>query len=195
MLEKFCQVLFDNRVRNILILSAKGDSLSLCTRNTSLVRYVSMKEEKRIQAMPIESEEFSLYGEVLIPHSSIDLDFDGHTPNIRMFSAPFRDFVFDEMSRHINSSQTFIPLNGKDFIIAVSPPSDNDDAFAVPDLQGLKAFVVHGARGISLHKGCWHTTPFPFCHKAHIASIQCKKTFEEDLDIKKLRIKLRILFE
>jgi len=154
-----------------------------------------MKQEKSIQAIPIDPEEFKLYGEVLIPRSSIELDLNGGSPTIQMFSAPFREFTFEEMSRHINCSQAFIPLDGKDFIIAVSPPSDNNNPYAAPNIEDLKAFIVSGTYGISLHRGCWHTIPFPFCHKAQIATIQCRKTYEDDYDIKKLQASLRILLE
>jgi len=154
-----------------------------------------MNDIKSINAIPLEQEKFELYGEILMPHGNLELDFGINTPTLQIFAATFRDFVFDEMSRHLHSCQVFLPLNGKDFIIAVAPPSDNNDPFAVPDIKKIRAFVVDGCCGINLHKGCWHATPFPFCYKAHIVTMQCKKTFEEDLDIKKLEISFRILFE
>ena len=154
-----------------------------------------MKDIKSINVIPLEQDKFKLYGEILKPHMNLELDFGEGTPTMRIFSAPFREFMFDEMSRHLHCCQVFLPLNGKDFIIALAPPSDNNDPFAVPDIKRIRAFIVNGSSGIVLHKGCWHVTPFPFCYKSHIATMHCKNTFEEDLDIKKLDINFRILFE
>jgi ureidoglycolate hydrolase len=154
-----------------------------------------MKERKEILAIPATAEELKLYGELVVPHTNTELDFGSGTPTLDIRSIPYRDFVFNEMSRHIHCCQVFFPLNGKDFLIAVAPPSDNNDPFAVPDIKKIKAFVVNGSNAVVLHKGSWHTTPFPFCHKSHIATLQCKKTFEEDLDLKKLNTSILIIFE
>ena len=154
-----------------------------------------MKEKIKILAGHIDPEQFAPFGELVALHNIIELDFGGSQPTLQISSVPYREFVFKEMSRHIHCSQIFIPMNGKEFIIALAPPSDNNDPFAVPDINSVKAFVVDSSQVINIQKGCWHTTPFPFCHKSTIATMQCKETFKDDLDIKKLKANVEIHFE
>ena len=157
-----------------------------------------MKIIKEILAEPISKvscEDFAPFGEILDPHSTISIDLGEGMPTVEIFTAPFRSFSFSEMSRHVNSCQTFFPIEGKEFVIALAPPTDNDDPYAMPELDKIRAFVIDGAYCINLAKGCWHTTPFPFSYKTHIVSLQSKRTFEEDLDIKKLQVEFHIRLE
>jgi hypothetical protein len=157
-----------------------------------------MKITKEILAEPISKlnrDQFALFGEILDPHRTISIDLGEGPPTVEIFTAPFRGFSFDEMSRHVHSCQTFFPIEGREFVIAVAPPTDNNDPYAMPGLDEIRAFVIDGSYCINLHKGCWHTTPFPFNYKTHVVSLQSKRTFEEDLDIKKMQVEFHIRLE
>lgn len=55
------------------------------------------------------------------------------------------------LERHPFSSQAFLPLDVRRYLVLVAP--GRDDA---PDLAGLRAFAVPGTVGINYAAGTWH---------------------------------------
>ena len=80
-----------------------------------------------------------------------DVDEEGGRPLINIFtSTPLpQPLEIRIMERHPLSSQAFIPLNGRPFLVIVAPPGDFD-------ATQLRAFVARGDQGVNYHRGTWH---------------------------------------
>jgi len=123
-----------------------------------------------LKALPLTSERFAPYGEVIETSRSasdamnaarferfdnlcnVDLSKDSQvavsiarcrTPT----SLPLR---LDMVERHPLGSQAFIPLSPCKMVIVVAPPEESVDADA------LRAFVSNGRQGINYRRGTWH---------------------------------------
>jgi ureidoglycolate lyase len=65
---------------------------------------------------------------------------------------PRRDWPMDVaiLEKHPESTQVFIPMNARRFLVVVALGGD------APDLGTLAAFVASGTQAISYHPGVWH---------------------------------------
>ena len=54
------------------------------------------------------------------------------------------------MERHPLSSQAFVPLAPRPFLVVVAPPGE------APDPAALHAFLTNGAQGVNYRRGVWH---------------------------------------
>lgn len=124
-----------------------------------------------LTAEPLALDEFVPYGRVLGPEGeqwapgmladvySCGL-LDADVPvEFLVARAPVRPFTVRFLERHSQLAQTFVPLNSAPFVIVVGRVPDDDRG--LPPLHELRAFVVPGDRGITLHKKTWHEAPFP----------------------------------
>ena len=84
--------------------------------------------------------------------ADLDLNRDGGTPGLAVYSASARRFplALDELECHQLGSQSFLPLTGARFVVVVAA------AGAAPGATDLKAFVSNGQQGVVLHPGTWH---------------------------------------
>jgi ureidoglycolate lyase len=64
------------------------------------------------------------------------------------------------LERHLQLSQTFIPLGGRGFFMIVARPDAKDSGGFVA-LDEISAFHVPGDMAIQLHRGTWHENPMP----------------------------------
>lgn len=72
----------------------------------------------------------------------------------------FRPFELRYLERHLQITQTFIPLAGHPFMVAVArPEAEESDGLPKPD--EIHAFVVPGDSAVNLKRGTWHEPPFP----------------------------------
>jgi ureidoglycolate lyase len=71
-----------------------------------------------------------------------------------------RDFRIRYLERHLQLTQTFIPLAGHPFIAVVARP-DAREEHEIPAVDEIHAFFVPGDAGVNLHRGTWHEPPFP----------------------------------
>jgi len=60
--------------------------------------------------------------------------------------------VIRQMERHPYSAQTFIPLRGQPYLVAVCPAQ----ADGMPDASRLEAFVANPHQGVIYRKNTWH---------------------------------------
>lgn len=68
-----------------------------------------------------------------------------------------RSFVIDELTRHPNTDQVFIPVTTPILAVAGSSlPSDPSN----PDPEGLSVIPVAQGQAINIKAGTWHTLPF-----------------------------------
>jgi len=66
--------------------------------------------------------------------------------------APFdaRPIPVRVLEKHPMSTQVFIPMNARRYLVIVALGGD------APDLATLAAFVAEGAQGVSYRPGVWH---------------------------------------
>jgi len=57
--------------------------------------------------------------------------------------------VLKTFERHPLGSQSFVPLNGRPYLVAVAPPGDFDPA-------KIRLFRAEGHQGVHYRKGTWH---------------------------------------
>jgi ureidoglycolate lyase len=82
--------------------------------------------------------------------ADIDVADEGGTPIVSLFRAkPLAELVLESFERHPLGSQTFVPLNGRPYLVAVAPPGDFDPA-------EIRLFRAEGHQGVHYRKGTWH---------------------------------------
>jgi ureidoglycolate hydrolase len=73
--------------------------------------------------------------------------------------AIFTEFAgprFSKLERHLNVTQTFIPMSGPASLVAVAPSNSIDDP-RHPVVDEVRAFLVDSSRGYVLRRGTWHS--------------------------------------
>ena len=63
---------------------------------------------------------------------------------------------FGKITRHVKCTQCLGSLEGKDWLMAVAPPSEGDK----PSLEDIVAFRIPGNCFIKLEVGTWHAGPY-----------------------------------
>lgn len=89
------------------------------------------------------------------------------TTDLPLVLAEPRPMVIRCMERHFKHTQTFIPLDGKPFVVVVAPPSASE----LPDMNRARALKFDGSCGFLLHLGTWHEFPFPLEEKTSMVVI------------------------
>lgn len=123
-----------------------------------------------IQAHPLTAEAFAPYGDVIeaseAAHridinygntvryhdlASLHLAVDGGKAGVSIFrSTPIaQPITIKLMEFHPKSSQAFVPLSGRPYLVVVAPAGDFDSA-------KLKVFLASGSQGVNYHAGTWH---------------------------------------
>jgi ureidoglycolate lyase len=159
-----------------------GDVISM---DTADVMEIQLYDEDVIQSGPAAAFESDQPVEFLISRSNI------------------RDFEVRAMERHVELTQTFVPLNGDPFVMAVAPPDASlENGF--PELDSIAAFFVPGDAAVNLHRGTWHEVPFPLAdgslrisasHRAltkGIASDPDERDEIDRLDVEKRNVRERL---
>lgn len=129
--------------------------------------------DRHLVAQPLTAPGFARYGSVLATSAGVagagrlinggtterfdlidDLQLcaDGGRPVLALFRAQARSFphAVTEMERHALSSQTFVPLGARRFVIVVAVAGE------APAANALAAFITDGAQGVTLAPGTWH---------------------------------------
>lgn len=119
---------------------------------------------------PLSAEAFAPFGDVIQTegrahypinagkvkrfHNLADVDIAeaGGQPGISLFVAQPYDMPLDliYVECHPLSSQAFIPLDDRAFLVIVAPPGVD------PCLANLRAFVTNGRQGVNYARGVWH---------------------------------------
>jgi ureidoglycolate lyase len=82
--------------------------------------------------------------------AEIDVADRGGVGVISLFRAqPLRELVLKQFERHPLGSQTFVPLSGGPYLVAVAPAGAFDPA-------RVKLFRAEGHQGVHYRKGVWH---------------------------------------
>ena len=82
--------------------------------------------------------------------AEVDASDGGGTGVISLFRAkPLGELVLRVFERHPLGSQSFVPLSGRPYLVAVAPAGDFD-----PD--AVRLFRAEGHQGVHYRKGVWH---------------------------------------
>lgn len=82
--------------------------------------------------------------------AEIDAADEGGTPVVSLFRArPLAELVLRTFERHPLGSQTFVPLSGRPYLVAVAHAGPFDPA-------QIRLFRAEGSQGVHYDKGVWH---------------------------------------
>ncbi len=83
--------------------------------------------------------------------AALDLTAQGGKPGVSIFrSTPLEmPVTVKVMEYHPLSSQAFVPLSARPYLIVVAPKGPFD-------ASALRAFVASGEQGVNYHPGTWH---------------------------------------
>jgi len=123
---------------------------------------------RELRPKPLTAQAFARFGDVIEARgapllinqghakryhdlATLDLLADGGRTTVSVFHStpPAFPFAIREMERHPKSTQAFMPLSGRPFVVVVAPAGAFDE-------HTIEAFVVSPQQGINLHKGVWH---------------------------------------
>jgi len=159
-----------------------------------------------VKVKNLNQKYFSQYGKVLgpqdsIPSSSNEL-FDiwvgideimsrVGVPLLSWFNVkPKRDFICNKIERHLESSETIIPMHGQSImIVGLSKNSNPEEQL---DLNTINAFYLDGTRGINLKPGVWHWIPYPLSDEANFILVRGDETNKKDCEIIDLKEKMNL---
>ncbi|GGM81744.1 hypothetical protein GCM10010106_30490 [Thermopolyspora flexuosa] len=132
--------------------------------------------EHLLTPQEVTAEDFAPFGEVMsldatprLPidfyqgknrvHGPVKLDSDT-PPEFLVFRVGLRGDTVKNLERHVEMTQTMIPLGGQPYVAVVAPP-DVPLVNGFPPLETVRAFIIPGDVCINLHRGTWHEPPFP----------------------------------
>lgn len=82
--------------------------------------------------------------------AEVDVADEGGAGVISLFRArPLGELVLRVFERHPLGSQSFMPLSGRPYLVAVAPPGDFDPS-------KIRLFHAEGHQGVHYNKGTWH---------------------------------------
>ena len=94
-----------------------------------------------------------------------------------------RPFEVRWMEYHNKHTQTFIPLDGKPFVMVLGRPTCrradatwDDAAPKMPELNDIEAFAFDGSAGMCLNIGTWHEFPFPLEEATNVIVVMSDET-------------------
>lgn len=90
--------------------------------------------------------------------AALDLLADGGRPAVSIFRGKARPepVALTRIERHPLSSQAFIPLSERPFLVVVASRGE-----APADAGDLRAFVTNGRQGVNYRVGVWHHPLLP----------------------------------
>src|SRR3954468_5580932 len=82
--------------------------------------------------------------------AEIDVADEGGVGVISLFRArPLAELVLKTFERHPLGSQSFVPVSGRPYLVAVAPAGEFDPA-------KVRLFRAEGHQGVHYRKGAWH---------------------------------------
>ncbi len=141
-----------------------------------------------IAAQPITASGFAPFGELLvIPQGANRLDHaaslmnprTGARLNLALVRPPVAalPMTVSLMERHRFSTQAFLPLEGRAYIVLVAPAGPDE-----PDPSQAQAFIVPGHLGICYRTGIWHMGMATLSAEGSMAMLVHQDGSEDDTD-------------
>ncbi|MCU0537716.1 MAG: ureidoglycolate lyase [Hydrococcus sp. Prado102] len=119
---------------------------------------------KQLRAEWITPDGFKPYGQLINPsqdgiaydETDAQLNLQNGIPRFYIMRLDKRGRKFHKITRHNQCTQCLGSLQGKDWLIAVAPPSAANE----PDMEKMSAFRIPGNCFIKLEVGTWHAGPY-----------------------------------
>lgn len=99
-------------------------------------------------------------------YAPVEFNSDADT-QLTLATVDRRDMRVQWMERHFKHTQTFIPLEGKPFVVVLAPPNEKE----IPDLDQVRAFLFDGTSGFTMKIGTWHEFPFALVDHSNVIVI------------------------
>jgi ureidoglycolate hydrolase len=121
---------------------------------------------RQLKAQLVSEENFHPFGQVIYAstdgesYSNRDaqLDLQGGIPRLYIMRLAERGSKFHYITRHTRCTQCLGALEGKEWAIAVAPPSER--GLSQVDPETINAFRIPGNCFIKLNLGTWHAGPY-----------------------------------
>jgi ureidoglycolate lyase len=119
----------------------------------------ALTSEGREQLALVNDDELGYHGTIdgfrsdLLLESEAPVEF--LMPRFRV-----REFRVLFMERHLEFTQTYVPVTGAPYVWVLARPDARLEN-GVPSPDELQAFVNPGDIGIRMHRGTWHEAPMP----------------------------------
>ncbi|MGF1489754.1 MAG: ureidoglycolate lyase [Prochloraceae cyanobacterium] len=154
---------------------------------------------ERIAARWIDENNFKPYGQLITasvdgkPYDSNDaqLELGKGLPRFYIMRLHKRGRKFDRIARHVQCTQCLGSLEGKDWFIAVAPPSATDK----PDIEKMEVFRIPGNCFIKLELGTWHAGPYFDWEQVDFYNLELSDTNVVDRFIYNFNLNDRLQFE
>ncbi len=125
---------------------------------------VAAKLVKQLSPQQITSESFHSYGQVIYATSDgkaydatdAQLVLQNGIPRFYIMRLAHKGYKLHTLTRHVKCTQCLGSLGGKDWLIAVAPPTNT----IYPVLAEIAAFQIPGNCFIKLNVGTWHAGPY-----------------------------------
>lgn len=119
---------------------------------------------QQLLAQEITPENFRRYGQVIFPTEDgksysvedANLALTNGQPRFYIMRLNLRGRKFHKITRHVQCTQCLGSLEGKEWLMAVAPPSEGNE----PALEEMAAFRIPGNCFIKLEVGTWHAGPY-----------------------------------
>lgn len=118
----------------------------------------------KLRPQLVTPEAFQPFGQVIYPTPD-GAPFDANNAQLHLHHGTPRFYImrlqncgltFDRITRHQRVTQCLGSLAGKEWFIAVAPPSSD----SMPDWEKIVAFQIPGNCFIKLNIGTWHAGPY-----------------------------------
>ena len=118
----------------------------------------------QLKAQWISPQDFQPYGQLISatedgkPYDLNDAQLVLHpgTPRFYIMRLSQKGRKFKHITRHLNCTQCLGSLEGKEWLMAVAPPSTASQ----PAIEDIIAFRIPGNCFIKLERGTWHAGPY-----------------------------------
>ncbi len=112
----------------------------------------------------ITSENFRPFGQVIFSTADgkfyddkdAQLSLNLGNPRFYIMRLHYQGIKFHQITRHSQCTQCLGALEGKDWFLAVAPPTEDKQ----PKIESIKAFHIPGNCFIKLAVGTWHAGPY-----------------------------------
>ena len=119
---------------------------------------------KQLRAEWITQKNFQPYGQLITPQedgklydaTEAQLNLQNGTPRFYIMRLHHKKRQFHKITRHSQCTQCLGSLEGRDWLIAVAPPSEAQQ----PKIEKIVAFHIPGNCFIKLEMGTWHAGPY-----------------------------------
>jgi ureidoglycolate lyase len=152
-------------------------------------RIVDVKAGLSVRATAIDPQSFAPFGDVIraspaAPRTDWSGPFENMRSNARIncyttsVDAMALPVILKVMERHLYSFQTFLPLDADGYLVCVAPHGSGD----LPDMGGLRAFIVPAGTGITYRANVWHHPMTALGRRAQFAVWMWRSGGDDDED-------------